>query len=56
VFIDGPHHGHDEEKRLDGRKTACLEDAGYAVVRFGPEPGGWTQVLAKHPEIFGRPT
>jgi len=55
IFIDGPHHEHKEEKRLDAQKTLCLEAAGYAVIRFGPEPEGWGQIFDQHPDVFGRP-
>lgn len=53
VFIDGPHHQYEEEKRLDAAKTACLEDAGYAVVRFSSDSGGWLLTIQKHPDVFG---
>lgn len=52
VFIDGPHHNFEHTKSADVSKTACLEDMGYQVIRFGAEES-WSDTWAKHPDVFG---
>jgi hypothetical protein len=31
-----------------------MEDAGFVVIRFGHN-GNWDQIVAEHPNLFGRP-
>jgi ATP-dependent helicase YprA (DUF1998 family) len=52
VFIDGPYHDYEENKSADASKTACLEDLGYQVIRFGSEET-WAALLSRHPDVFG---
>jgi ATP-dependent helicase YprA (DUF1998 family)/very-short-patch-repair endonuclease len=52
VFIDGPPHDAMGADKLDDRKRACLEDLGYAVIRFRHDED-WQAVVAKYPSIFG---
>lgn len=52
VYIDGPHHQYPERVSRDALHTACMEDAGYTVIRFGYAED-WHDVIARHPHIFG---
>ena len=52
VYIDGPHHDYPERRARDVQYTTCMEDAGYAVIRFGYTED-WDDVIARHPYIFG---
>ncbi|MEK0082974.1 DEAD/DEAH box helicase [Benzoatithermus flavus] len=54
VYVDGPHHAHDAQKRLDAAITERLEDAGLTVIRFGPDQGTWRAVFESYPDIFGK--
>ena len=54
VYVDGPHHDGDAQKRLDATITDRLEDAGYTVIRFGVDQDAWSAVFASYPDIFGR--
>ena len=56
VYIDGPHHQHDAQKQLDAGITERLEDAGYTVIRFGPDQSMWATVFDRYPDIFGKGT
>ncbi len=53
IYIDGPPHTYPERQQRDHAQTACMEDAGYTVIRFN---GGedWDSVISKYPHIFGR--
>ncbi len=52
VYIDGPHHEYPERQQRDRQQEACLEDAGYTVIRFGYRDD-WEATVARHPYIFG---
>lgn len=52
VYIDGPHHQYPERVSRDAVHTACMEDAGYTVIRFGYAED-WDEVVARYPYIFG---
>jgi very-short-patch-repair endonuclease len=54
VYVDGPHHDGDEQKRLDAAITERLEDAGYTVIRFGVDKDAWAAIFASYPDIFGK--
>lgn len=53
IFVDGPHHEHEDRQLLDQQQTRDLEDAGFLVLRFPKETGIWTSVFAQHPDVFG---
>ena len=52
VYVDGPKHDFPERAERDRSQTACLEDLGYAVVRFG-HAEEWRAVVEAHPGVFG---
>ena len=53
VYIDGPVHAHVLRERADAEIDARLEDAGYTVIRFGPDSSTWEAVLATFAWVFG---
>jgi hypothetical protein len=55
VYIDGPHHDAEAQAARDSEITACLEDAGFRVVRFGHDQSRWPAILAEHSDVFGAP-
>ncbi|MBI3455019.1 MAG: DUF1998 domain-containing protein [Candidatus Rokubacteria bacterium] len=55
VYVDGPPHEYPERQARDRGQTACLEDRGYTVLRFG-DGGGWGGLIGRHPNLFGRPS
>jgi ATP-dependent helicase YprA (DUF1998 family) len=52
VYVDGSHHDQDRRSQRDAVQTACMEDEGYLVVRFGYRDD-WDKVIARYPHIFG---
>lgn len=52
VYIDGPHHQYPERASRDAVHAACMEDAGYTVIRFGYAED-WDEVVARYSYIFG---
>jgi very-short-patch-repair endonuclease len=54
VFIDGPVHDNEDVKQRDAAAQGRLENAGYYVIRFGPDPGEWGTVFEANPNVFGR--
>ena len=54
VFIDGPHHEAEAQAERDASINACLDAAGYYVVRFGRNISEWGGVFKKHANLFGR--
>ncbi len=54
IYIDGPHHEGNVQRRLDDRITRNLQDAGLTVVRFPKEPSAWSAIIQAHGFIFGR--
>jgi ATP-dependent helicase YprA (DUF1998 family)/very-short-patch-repair endonuclease len=52
IYIDGSHHHYPERQRRDAAQTACLEDYGYTVLRFGLEDD-WPALIAAYPYVFG---
>jgi len=54
IYIDGPHHEYPGRQERDRTRTqtACMEDHGWTVIRFGHEDD-WQAVVARHPNIFG---
>jgi very-short-patch-repair endonuclease len=53
IYVDGPHHTYPERKARDREQTACLEDLGFTVLRFG-DPPDWDGIIDHHPNIFGK--
>jgi len=53
IYIDGPHHDTDPQRRLDEAITERLEDAGYTVIRFPVEQGAWPALFAEYAFVFG---
>ena len=53
IYIDGPVHEYPQRRERDREQTICLEEAGYYVIRFGPEQE-WDQIIADYPAVFGR--
>ncbi|TVT50498.1 MAG: DEAD/DEAH box helicase [Denitromonas halophila] len=53
IFIDGPHHESEAQKLKDAESNACLEAAGYYVVRFPKDRGEWPDIFATHAALFG---
>jgi very-short-patch-repair endonuclease len=56
IYVDGPHHDGDAQKRLDAAITDRLEDAGYTVIRFGVDRATWSARFRAYPDIFGKGT
>ena len=54
IYIDGPHHDQEPQKKLDETITANLNDAGITVIRFPKEQAHWESLIAKYPDIFGK--
>lgn len=54
VYIDGPHHEYTHRKERDAQQTACMEDRGWTVVRFGHRDD-WEALVKQWPSVFGRP-
>ena len=53
VYVDGPHHEQDIQRRLDRSLTAKLEEAGLLVIRFPKEQSRWPAIFSQFPEVFG---
>jgi len=53
VFIDGPHHEAEAQADRDAAINACLEAAGYYVVRFPKDTHRWPEVFKTHAGLFG---
>ena len=54
VYVDGPDHEYPERQQRDRDKTEALRNLGYTVIRFGHRDD-WDEIVAKYPDIFGRP-
>ncbi|GIX15834.1 MAG: RNA helicase [Rhodothalassiaceae bacterium] len=53
IYIDGPHHEGNAQKKLDAAITARLEDAGFTVIRFPIDKSAWPAILAQYAWVFG---
>ena len=54
IYVDGPHHLYPERRQRDEQITERLVDSGYTVIRFThDDEGGWAELIAKYPYIFG---
>lgn len=52
IFIDGPVHESAAQRAVDAEQTACLENAGWFVIRFGHRDD-WESIIAQYTTIFG---
>lgn len=52
IYIDGSPHDYPHLQQRDQGKTACMEDMGYTVIRFGYRDD-WDAILARYPYVFG---
>jgi len=52
VYVDGPHHEFPTRQARDREQTACVEDCGWSVIRFGAKDA-WEAVLRRFPSVFG---
>lgn len=53
IYIDGVHHDYASIAAKDQAINRCLGDAGYSVIRFPKERGGWPEVVQRHLWLFG---
>ncbi|MBN2002851.1 MAG: DEAD/DEAH box helicase [Anaerolineae bacterium] len=53
VYIDGPDHDRPDVKAKDAQITACLEDRGYTVVRFGYRMAAWPEICEQFGYVWG---
>ncbi|MBF0098030.1 MAG: DEAD/DEAH box helicase [Magnetococcales bacterium] len=54
IYIDGPHHAGNSQRKLDDQITRDLQDAGLTVVRFPREQSAWQAIIQAHRFIFGQ--
>ena len=52
VYIDGPVHEYEDNRKRDAEQQACLEDMGLQVVRFA-QGEQYMAIIREHPDIFG---
>lgn len=52
IFIDGPAHDAEDQKKADQRLDGELLDAGYLVIRFHHRRN-WDEIFRRHPDVFG---
>lgn len=54
VFVDGPHHDREPQRREDARINLALDAQGYTVLRFRfDERPRWSALLDEHRYLFG---
>jgi very-short-patch-repair endonuclease len=53
IFVDGPHHEAESQAERDATINACLEAAGYYVIRFPRDTHVWPEVFKTHAGLFG---
>ncbi|MER0241223.1 DEAD/DEAH box helicase [Streptomyces sp. HSW2009] len=54
VFVDGPHHDHDDIVLRDEEAEERLKDFGWEVVRIRYDDD-WSKKVAEYPQVFGEP-
>jgi superfamily II DNA/RNA helicase/very-short-patch-repair endonuclease len=54
VYIDGPHHDSDHQRRIDEAITQHLQDRGYTVVRFSNDRDAWLKTVEQFVFVFGK--
>ena len=52
VYVDGYHHLFPDRQQRDILNTACLENLGYTVLRFGVV-NDWEEIFANNTFVFG---
>jgi very-short-patch-repair endonuclease len=52
IYVDGPPHDFPERQNRDKVQYACMEDAGYQVIRFH-HAENWEEVVKRFPSVFG---
>jgi very-short-patch-repair endonuclease len=52
IYIDGPQHDYPQRQKRDSQQSACMEDAGYIVLRFSYRQQ-WEQLIRDYHAIFG---
>ena len=52
IYVDGSPHDHPQRQARDARQAACMEDAGYVVIRFSYRDD-WDTILKRYPHVFG---
>jgi hypothetical protein len=53
VYVDGPPHDNPDRVQRDASQTACMENRGYTVIRFGHHDD-WTALVRRYPSVFGK--
>ena len=53
VYVDGPPHDDPERAKRDTAQSACMENKGYTVIRFGHHDD-WTALVRRYPSVFGK--
>ncbi len=52
IYVDGRHHDYPNRQTRDRQQTACMEDVGYQVIRFGYRDD-WDTIFQQCKHIFG---
>ena len=52
IYVDGFYHSFEDVMAKDRHITACLEDAGFTVIRFG-DKASWPDIVQRHAWLFG---
>ncbi len=55
IYIDGPHHQHDDIKKQDQHIEKKLRELGYPFIRF-VQGDDWQAIIDRYPQIFGKST
>ena len=53
IYIDGPHHQREKQKKVDEEINRRLEDTGYTVVHFYEDRMTWRHTVKEYAWIFG---
>jgi very-short-patch-repair endonuclease len=52
IYVDGYYHLDAARQQRDIENTACLEDLGFTVLRFGIL-NDWERIFGNHSYLFG---
>ncbi|MDW8358212.1 DEAD/DEAH box helicase [Thermus sp.] len=52
VFVDGPHHQGERQRRIDEHQRELLLEQGYRVLVFPQEPGAWEEIVQHNRDVF----
>ena len=55
IYVDGPPHDYPDRQQRDAAQAEALRDLGYTVIRFGHRDN-WDEIVARYPDVFGRPS